>query len=114
MEERFPGGLQPAGQRLLDAVKARVEALNEGPRRRSRRTTASRRSSSSSRPGSTGYGSGSPDLQPGDLVYFYSDLHHVGIYIGDGKMIHAPRTGKNVEILPIDSMDGPVMGGTRH
>ncbi|MGW2541118.1 NlpC/P60 family protein [Kitasatospora sp. NPDC001574] len=54
------------------------------------------------------------DLQPGDLVYFYSDLHHVGIYIGDGKMIHAPRTGKNVEILPIDSMDGPVMGGTRH
>ncbi|MGV9266950.1 NlpC/P60 family protein [Kitasatospora sp. NPDC003701] len=54
------------------------------------------------------------NLQPGDLVYFYADLHHVGIYIGDGKMIHAPRTGKNVEILPIDSMDGPVMGGTRH
>ncbi|MBO1417483.1 C40 family peptidase, partial [Streptomyces sp. FH025] len=53
------------------------------------------------------------DLQPGDLVFFYSDLHHVGIYIGDGKMIHAPRTGKNVEILPIDSMDGPFMGGTR-
>ncbi|MFJ7244332.1 NlpC/P60 family protein [Kitasatospora sp. NPDC098652] len=53
------------------------------------------------------------DLQPGDLVFFYSDLHHVGLYIGDGKMIHAPRTGKNVEILPIDSMDGPFMGGVR-
>ncbi|NUP30388.1 MAG: hypothetical protein HOV66_18725 [Streptomycetaceae bacterium] len=42
------------------------------------------------------------ELQPGDLVFFYSDLHHVGIYIGNGKMIHAPKPGANVEILSID------------
>ncbi|HJV46781.1 MAG TPA: C40 family peptidase [Bacillota bacterium] len=28
------------------------------------------------------------DLQPGDLVFFYSPIHHVGIYIGNGKFIH--------------------------
>jgi cell wall-associated NlpC family hydrolase len=37
-------------------------------------------------------------LQPGDLVFFYSDIHHVGIYIGGGQMIHAPTTGQNVQI----------------
>ncbi|MBA9006676.1 C40 family peptidase [Thermomonospora cellulosilytica] len=41
-------------------------------------------------------------LQPGDLVFFNS-LGHVGMYVGDGKMIHAPRTGKNVEIVDITS-----------
>ncbi|MFE6750888.1 NlpC/P60 family protein [Kitasatospora purpeofusca] len=51
------------------------------------------------------------DLQPGDLVFFYGDLHHVGLYIGDGKMIHAPRTGKNVEVLPISAM--PYVGAVR-
>ncbi|MBD0691670.1 NlpC/P60 family protein [Streptomyces sp. CBMA123] len=50
-------------------------------------------------------------LQPGDLVFFYDDIHHVGIYIGDGKMIHAPRTGKNVEVLPISAM--PYKGAVR-
>ncbi|MFB7377643.1 NlpC/P60 family protein [Kitasatospora purpeofusca] len=51
------------------------------------------------------------DLQPGDLVFFYGDLHHVGLYIGDGRMIHAPRTGKNVEVLPISAM--PYVGAVR-
>ncbi|MDH6707383.1 cell wall-associated NlpC family hydrolase [Kitasatospora sp. MAA19] len=51
------------------------------------------------------------DLQPGDLVFFYPDIHHVGVYIGDGKMIHAPRTGKNVEVLPISAM--PYVGAVR-
>ena len=37
-------------------------------------------------------------LQPGDLVFFGSDLHHVGIYIGNSKMIEAPYTGANVRI----------------
>ncbi|MFC9976129.1 NlpC/P60 family protein [Spirillospora sp. NPDC127200] len=41
-------------------------------------------------------------LQPGDLVFFRS-LGHVGMYVGGGKMIHAPRTGKNVEIVSITS-----------
>ncbi|MFE9423487.1 NlpC/P60 family protein [Kitasatospora sp. NPDC006697] len=52
------------------------------------------------------------DLQPGDLVFFYSDLHHVGIYIGNGQMIHAPRTGKNITVLPIDAMPS-YMGAVR-
>lgn len=40
-------------------------------------------------------------LRPGDLVFFYSDLHHVGIYIGGGYMIHAPRTGDVIHIARI-------------
>jgi cell wall-associated NlpC family hydrolase len=39
-------------------------------------------------------------LQPGDLVFFGSDLHHVGLYIGNGNMIEAPYTGANVRISP--------------
>jgi peptidoglycan DL-endopeptidase CwlO len=38
------------------------------------------------------------DLQPGDLVFFYADLHHMGIYIGNGQFIHAPHTGDVVKI----------------
>jgi cell wall-associated NlpC family hydrolase len=41
-------------------------------------------------------------LQPGDLVFFHSDLHHMGMYIGDGKMVHAPHTGDVVRIAPIE------------
>ena len=39
-------------------------------------------------------------LHPGDLVFFRSSsgaIHHVGIYIGDGRMIHAPATGKPIQ-----------------
>jgi peptidoglycan DL-endopeptidase CwlO len=39
-------------------------------------------------------------LQPGDIVVFYSDYHHVGLYIGGGQMIHAPKTGDVVKIAP--------------
>lgn len=42
------------------------------------------------------------DLQPGDLVFF-SGLGHVGLYVGGGKMVHAPRTGKTVEVVSITS-----------
>ena len=45
-------------------------------------------------------GSGTPvsqsELQPGDLLYFYSPISHVGLYIGGGSMIHAPQTGSTV------------------
>jgi cell wall-associated NlpC family hydrolase len=44
------------------------------------------------------------DLQPGDLIFFYSDISHVGLYIGDGEMIHAPHTGTVVKIAPITEM----------
>jgi len=36
-------------------------------------------------------------LQPGDLVFFYQPVDHVGIYVGNGTMINAPHTGANVE-----------------
>jgi cell wall-associated NlpC family hydrolase len=38
------------------------------------------------------------DVQPGDLVFFGSPIHHVGIYIGGGRMISAPHTGDYVKI----------------
>jgi len=38
------------------------------------------------------------DLQPGDLVFFGSPIHHVGMYIGGGMMIHAPSSGDVVKI----------------
>jgi cell wall-associated NlpC family hydrolase len=40
-------------------------------------------------------------LLPGDLVFFHSDLHHMGMYIGNGQMIHAPQTGDVVKISPL-------------
>ncbi|WP_461027195.1 C40 family peptidase [Streptomyces sparsus] len=43
-------------------------------------------------------------LAPGDLVFFYSGLSHVGLYIGGGQMIHAPRPGAPVRIAPLTEM----------
>jgi cell wall-associated NlpC family hydrolase len=37
-------------------------------------------------------------LQPGDLVFFYSPVSHVGIYIGDGKIVHASTSGEPVKV----------------
>jgi cell wall-associated NlpC family hydrolase len=50
-------------------------------------------------------------LQPGDLVFYNSPISHVGLYIGGGQMIHAPRTGKNVEIQSIYYWSALVGGG---
>ncbi|MEU1627506.1 NlpC/P60 family protein [Streptomyces sp. NPDC020096] len=50
-------------------------------------------------------------LQPGDLVFFYSSVSHVGIYIGDGQMIHAPHPGAPVRVSPVSEM--PFAGATR-
>jgi cell wall-associated NlpC family hydrolase len=40
-------------------------------------------------------------LQPGDLVFFYSPVSHVGIYIGNGLMVHAPTSGDVVKVAPL-------------
>ncbi len=40
-------------------------------------------------------------LQPGDLVFFYADIGHVGIYIGNGLMIDAPDFGQTVHVEPV-------------
>lgn len=39
--------------------------------------------------------------RPGDILAFGSPVHHVAIYLGDGKMIEAPRPGKDVQISPV-------------
>ena len=39
------------------------------------------------------------DLQPGDLLFFHDDLGHMGMYVGNGQMIHAPQTGDVVRIV---------------
>jgi cell wall-associated NlpC family hydrolase len=38
------------------------------------------------------------EVQPGDLVFYYSPIGHVGIYVGGGMMIHAPHTGDVVKV----------------
>ncbi|MDC2956098.1 NlpC/P60 family protein [Streptomyces gilvifuscus] len=50
-------------------------------------------------------------LKVGDLVLFYSDLHHVGLYAGNGMVLHAPRTGTNVRYESIGNM--PFQFGVR-
>lgn len=47
------------------------------------------------------------DLKPGDLVFFgtWEDPHHVGIYLGDNKYMHAPRTGDVIKIAPMTRKD---------
>jgi cell wall-associated NlpC family hydrolase len=46
------------------------------------------------------------ELQPGDLVFFYSPVSHVGIYIGGNQMVHAPTSGDVVKVSSIDVMGG--------
>lgn len=42
------------------------------------------------------------DLRSGDIIFFYSNLRHVGIYIGNGWMVHAPQPGDYVRMARID------------
>ncbi|WP_308800329.1 NlpC/P60 family protein [Streptomyces sp. NEAU-H3] len=50
-------------------------------------------------------------LQVGDLVLFYGDLHHIGLYAGNGQVLHAPRTGTVVRYESIGNM--PFQFGVR-
>ena len=60
-------------------------------------------------------GSGSPvsqsALQPGDLVFYYSPVSHVGMYIGNGMIVHAANPGSGVTTAPGHSM--PYSGAVR-
>lgn len=51
------------------------------------------------------------NARAGDLVFFYSDLHHVGMYVGNGLMVHASRAGQPVKMAYIDNM--PIVGFRR-
>lgn len=53
-----------------------------------------------------------PDLQPGDIVTFYSDASHAGIYIGDGLMVHSSTYGVPVKVAPISS--APIYNARRY
>lgn len=43
-------------------------------------------------------------MQPGDLLFFYSPISHVGIYVGGGEMVHAPQSGDVVKVASIGQM----------
>lgn len=51
------------------------------------------------------------DMRPGDLIIYFSDATHVGMYIGDGAMINAPRPGRDITIGGAGSM--PILGVVR-
>ncbi|MFJ4821054.1 NlpC/P60 family protein [Streptomyces sp. NPDC088801] len=44
-------------------------------------------------------------MRPGDLIIYNADASHVSLYIGDGRMIHAPRPGRQVTVAPAGSME---------
>ncbi|MER6916306.1 C40 family peptidase [Streptomyces sp. NPDC000594] len=44
------------------------------------------------------------DMRPGDLIIYHADASHVGMYIGDGQIIHAPRPGRMVSVAGAGSM----------
>ncbi len=60
-------------------------------------------------------GSGTPvsksDLQPGDLVFYYSPVSHVAIYLGNGMIVHAANPGAGVKVSSVDEM--PYAGAVR-
>ncbi|MDG4828345.1 NlpC/P60 family protein [Solwaraspora sp. WMMD1047] len=52
------------------------------------------------------------DRRPGDLVFYYADIHHVAIYVGADRIVHAPRPGKRIRMdrfdyQPIHSLGRP-------
>jgi cell wall-associated NlpC family hydrolase len=53
------------------------------------------------------------DLQPGDVVTFYSDASHSGIYVGDGMVIHSSTYGVPVRVVPMNAA-GPIHDARRY
>ena len=52
-------------------------------------------------------------LRPGDLVFYFSDLHHESIYVGGNYVAHAPHTGDVVRMAPLDEAGLPIAGFRR-
>lgn len=66
----------------------------------------------------TQYDEGKPvsrsNVRPGDLMFFYSGPGHVGMYVGNGKMVHAPKSGKTVQVVRLSSYyDSHFVGARR-
>lgn len=53
------------------------------------------------------------DLQPGDVLTFYGDASHSGIYVGDGMMVHSSTYGQPVRVVPMES-SGPIHNARRY
>ena len=54
------------------------------------------------------------DLKPGDLIFFGRPISHVGMYLGGGKMVHAPRSGSRVKVASASSLGRkPYIGARR-
>ncbi|MER6347517.1 NlpC/P60 family protein [Streptomyces sp. NPDC001595] len=51
------------------------------------------------------------DMRPGDLVIYFDDASHVGMYVGDGTIVHAPRPGRTITVAGAGSM--PILGVVR-
>ena len=53
-------------------------------------------------------GAGTPvsfsQLMPGDLIFYYSPISHVGMYIGNGQIVHAPHPGTSVQVVSMNMM----------
>lgn len=54
---------------------------------------------------------GIEDMRPGDLIIYFDDASHVGMYVGDGSMVHAPRPGRSITLAGAGSM--PILGVVR-
>jgi peptidoglycan DL-endopeptidase CwlO len=50
------------------------------------------------------------DAQPGDLIFYYSPISHVGIYLGGGQLVHAPNTGRTVSVSSVTWSKVTVVG----
>ncbi len=66
---------------------------------------------SSSAQMSSGASVSQSSLAPGDLVFYYSPVSHVGMYIGNGQIVHAANPSSGVEVSPLNSM--PYSGAVR-
>jgi peptidoglycan DL-endopeptidase CwlO len=53
------------------------------------------------------------NIRPGDLVFWFSDLHHMGIYVGGGWVVHAPHTGDYVRMVQLGGPGLPIAGFRR-
>ncbi|MET9777391.1 NlpC/P60 family protein [Streptomyces sp. NPDC006367] len=54
---------------------------------------------------------GTEDMRPGDLIIYFDDASHVGMYIGDGRIVHAPRPGRAITVAGAGTM--PILGVVR-
>ena len=51
-------------------------------------------------------------LQPGDIIGYYPGVTHVGMYVGDGMVVHSSDYGIPIQVVPLNSM--PVQGAVRY